>query len=427
VEGTYEKAKQLREVVDDVLDISKINMQAVELESLSFDVVMLIDTMINNPTETDRWGQVVHGTRSCEPTRVVGDPFRIQQVLKKFITFCSVTNGAGDNSVVQVMVLRSNVLNHRPDRSLDDGAKTRFVFQVCNPELQVPQNEIDNMFGDVTAGEPGILRMSVCKKLADLLGGSVSCQSSPRNGTVLNLTVDLQVHEDQNAPLEDLSGPMSRASRMGRKQSHVLGHDSAHSGGSPASSDHARTPPGRGGLLETGPKRRPANLLPEMLPAAPPTQPLKNEAAASTDKAKVNTSDDTDNDDLPAMRARVPISQDPHSLSQRLVADFRKRGKEGTYSASPSPSARSLKKREQGYAKSSRSTLQRALRKCRLPDDDYDFIVLREVFQLDYVAVLGSLTVSGITRQAWGCARLRGDAATSADALAQAGNEERTF
>jgi len=71
--------------------------------------------------------------------------------------------------------------------------------------------------------------------------------------------------------------------------------------------------------------------------------------------------------------------------------------------------------------KSSRNSLQRALRKCCLPDDDYEFIVLREVFQPDYVAVLGSLTVSGITRQAWGCAKLSADPVKSADALSYAG------
>jgi len=32
------------------------------------------------------------------------------------------------------------------------------------------------MFGDVTLGEMGILRMTVCKKLALLLGGDVWCQ-----------------------------------------------------------------------------------------------------------------------------------------------------------------------------------------------------------------------------------------------------------
>ena len=64
-------------------------VRAVELEKLSFDVMSLIDTMINFPCEMDRWGHVTNESRPISNSAVLGDPFRIQQILKKFISFCS--------------------------------------------------------------------------------------------------------------------------------------------------------------------------------------------------------------------------------------------------------------------------------------------------------------------------------------------------
>ena len=48
----------------------------------------LIQNMISFPTEMDRWGKITFD-QSPSHTPVLGDPFRIQQILKKFISFCS--------------------------------------------------------------------------------------------------------------------------------------------------------------------------------------------------------------------------------------------------------------------------------------------------------------------------------------------------
>ena len=48
--------------------------------------------------------------------------------------------------------------------------------------------------------------------------------------------------------------------------------------------------------------------------------------------------------------------------------------------------------------------LQKQLDHCRLPLREYDFEVVREIVTPQGAAVLGSISVNGIVRQAWGTA-----------------------
>ncbi len=198
VEGTYDRAKQLREVVDDVLDISKINMGAVELEHLSFNVQSLIDTMINFPTEMDRWGEVIND-QDCPYPNVMGDPFRIQQILKKFISFCS---NCPTDKLMDVVV---HVATDCQEPQTKNGKRvSKYTFVVRNDALFVPLSQVNTMFGDVTSGETGILRMTVCKKLAQLLGGEVCCQSGTNGGIKFTLSLDLELVEGNDEAVEQL-------------------------------------------------------------------------------------------------------------------------------------------------------------------------------------------------------------------------------
>ena len=145
VAGTYDRARQLREVVDDVLDISKVNIGAVQLEQLSFDVVALVSAVAENPTEGD-WGEgvLVEAEKGrCEHAKVLGDAFRIQQILKKFVSFCCDEHGAGPFSPGEAagVVVRVRVDAGEPTH-VHGRAECEYTFAVRRAELVVPPEEV---------------------------------------------------------------------------------------------------------------------------------------------------------------------------------------------------------------------------------------------------------------------------------------------
>ena len=258
--------------------------------------------------------------------------------------------------------------------------------------LVMPDKEIQNLFGDVTVGEPGMLRMTLCKKLARLLGGDVWCESSATGGTVFTLCLDLEVDDGGNANVEVLQGAVGGASRNVRPARKKL--DAGANSDSGAESSQPRL---RGGESNAHSSRRLTRAGSSRKLIAEP--PLRDSSDTETDR-----------DSLPSLLPK------PHNLSQRLVSDSKKaQERKGGPVKSHNSSAKSIRAmHDAGGGRSGgspragdrsrhKSELQMELECIRLPSQDYEFTVVRELVSEQTVAVLGELTVGPVTRQAWGC------------------------
>jgi hypothetical protein len=281
----------------------------------------------------------------------------------------------------------------KQDKSLSLNKTRQFSFLVANDMLVMPDKEIQNLFGDVTVGEPGMLRMTLCKKLARLLGGDVWCESSATGGTVFTLCLDLEVDDGGNANVEVVQGAVGGASRTVRPARKKL--DAAANSDSGAESSPPRM---RGGASSAHSIRR-------------HTRSGSSRKLIAKPLLRDSSDTETDRDSLPSL----PTEQ-PHNISQRLVSDFKKtQERRGVAVKSHNSSAKSIRAMHDAggggsgisprAANRSRHTseLQSELECIRLPSQDYEFTVVRELVSEQTVAVLGELTVGSVTRQAWGC------------------------
>ena len=257
--------------------------------------------------------------------------------------------------------------------------------------LVMPDKEIQNLFGDVTVGEPGMLRMTLCKKLARLLGGDVWCESSATGGTVFTLCLDLEVDDGGNANVEVLQGAVGGASRNVRPARKKLDAAANSDSGAESSLPHVR-----GGESNTHSSRRLTRSGSSRKLIA---EPLNRDSSDT----------ETDRDSLPSLLPKL------HNLSQRLVSDSKKTQERKGAVKSRDSSAKSIRAMlDAGGGRSGgsprpgdrsrhKSELQMELECIRLPSQDYEFTVVRELVSEQTVAVLGELTVGPVTRQAWGC------------------------
>jgi hypothetical protein len=283
------------------------------------------------------------------------------------------------------------------DKGLSLSKTRQFSFLVANDMLVMPDKEIKNLFGDVTVGEPGMLRMTLCKKLARLMGGDVWCESSATGGTVFTLCLQLEVDDGGNANVEVLQGAVGGASRTVRPARKKL--DAA--GTSDSGAESSPPPRLRGGASNAHSSRRLTH-----------TRSGSSRKLITKPLMRDSSDTETDRESLPSLLPK----EEPHNISQRLVSDFKKaQERNGVAVKSHQSSAKSIRAvhdagagRPGGASRAgdrSRHTseLQMELECIRLPSQDYEFTVVRELVSEQTVAVLGELTVGSVTRQAWGC------------------------
>ncbi|MBF0435933.1 MAG: response regulator [Magnetococcales bacterium] len=181
-------SRHLLRVIHDILDFSRLEEHAITLESVEFDW----DTLLSDVMGMCSWGtggkdiQLIQVT-SPEPIGVViGDPFRLQQILINLIDNALKFTEAGE------VVIRAEVLQR-----LGDSVRVQFSVQDTGPGI--PREHRDKIFSAFTQADDSITRkfggsglgLSICQSLVILMGGTMRLESEPGRGSIFYVTVTL--------------------------------------------------------------------------------------------------------------------------------------------------------------------------------------------------------------------------------------------
>ena len=198
-------AEQLRTTVDDVLDFSKIEAGKVTLHLDTFDLADTVNTTISavdltgDRLELASWA----GQRPV----VTGDQGKFTQILTNFFSN-ALKYGVPPSASIDVYVL-------------NEGAqRCRVTVAVKNAGPDIPPHEQATLFESFTRGEfakrgrigGSGLGLSICKKFAETMGGSVGVTSSA-GLTVFQLTLPFEIAHLRTKSEEGLSTPRSLHAR----------------------------------------------------------------------------------------------------------------------------------------------------------------------------------------------------------------------
>jgi signal transduction histidine kinase/CheY-like chemotaxis protein len=170
----------LLEVINDILDLSKIEAQRMRLEEVDFDLAQLIAD-IADVYRLPFFNRGIAFNVSLAPTvpeRVHGDPARLRQVLTNLLSNALKFTARGAVS------LRIEQLQQVDNSSL-------LRFEVADTGIGIAQDHLHHVFDtftDVTDwtsrryGGTG-LGLSICKKLIDIMNGRIGVDSVPAQGS----------------------------------------------------------------------------------------------------------------------------------------------------------------------------------------------------------------------------------------------------
>jgi PAS domain S-box-containing protein len=177
VDQIAENAQALANILNDVLDLSKIEAGKLALETLAFDLPATV-TAVHHAYQSlalARGLALQLDLDIAAPNVVVGDPVRLRQILGNYLSNALKFTHEGE------VVLRMRAL---------PGDRVRFEVQDTGPGIDDATRE--RLFHPFTQADDSAARrfggtglgLSICRELAQLMGGSVGVMSEPGNGSV---------------------------------------------------------------------------------------------------------------------------------------------------------------------------------------------------------------------------------------------------
>jgi signal transduction histidine kinase/ligand-binding sensor domain-containing protein/CheY-like chemotaxis protein/HPt (histidine-containing phosphotransfer) domain-containing protein len=190
-------AQVLLQIVNDLLDLSKIQAGKVEFESLPLDLVRLLEectTLFAGAAEAKSVELIV-----CPPLEdsreLVGDPLRIRQILMNLV-----------GNAVKFTMQGEVVVKADVDAAQSGRAAVR--ISVADTGVGMDAATIAKIFEPFTQADESTTRrfggsglgLAICRDLAELMGGSVTVESRPNAGSTFHVSLPLQVSDQKTQP-----------------------------------------------------------------------------------------------------------------------------------------------------------------------------------------------------------------------------------
>jgi len=180
VETITTSGKTLLRLIEDILDISKIEAGRMVVEETDFDLHSLIKSTVRmfNPEVENKGLKLISHIGLEIPYRLMGDPHRLRQVLINLI-----------GNAIKFTEKGSVELRCRIIRSQDDLSLIR--FEVIDTGIGIALKEQENIFEKFTQADESTTRRfggtglgtSIAKNLVEMMGGRIGLDSTPGIGT----------------------------------------------------------------------------------------------------------------------------------------------------------------------------------------------------------------------------------------------------
>ncbi|MEP6857177.1 MAG: ATP-binding protein [Gemmatimonadales bacterium] len=193
LQRTLKAARHLLELVNDVLDLSKIEAGKIELTLQPVMFPSLIeDLFVTVRPLADEYGSTLSLEMDGESFNIVSDPRRVRQIL---LNLLSNAIKFGEGKPIRVVCRHSE--NGAADIDVIDqgvGIAKENIVRIFEEFVQVSESK-----------QPGTgLGLPISRRLAQLLDGSLTVRSTPGEGSTFSLTLPASL-EDDMAPTAELS------------------------------------------------------------------------------------------------------------------------------------------------------------------------------------------------------------------------------
>src|SRR5438309_52990 len=199
-------AKNLLAVINDILDLAKVESGHLALEESDFELAELLDSVVEvmSVRAQQKGISLLCNIAPQTPPRVRGDPERLRQVLLNLI-----------GNAIKFTQKGEVLMRLEPDRGGSAGGALQ--FSVADSGIGIPPDKLDAIFEAFTQANASITRayggtglgLAIAKRLVELMHGRIWAESSPGIRATFYFTAQFGI-----APTEEAISPESQVTRL---------------------------------------------------------------------------------------------------------------------------------------------------------------------------------------------------------------------
>ena len=188
VEAVLDSGQALLTIINDILDLSKMEAGRLELESIDFDLKNLLERLVAvvAPRARSKGLALQLVLEPDVPILLRGDPGRIRQILLNLLGNAVKFTSAGEIT----LAIR---------RVAEDARELRLGITVRDTGIGIPEHLQGRLFAAYAQADPSVARLyggsglglAICQRLVGLMGGEIRLSSQPGQGTAFDLTLAL--------------------------------------------------------------------------------------------------------------------------------------------------------------------------------------------------------------------------------------------
>jgi len=187
-------SENLLEIINDILDLSKIESGKLELAPTPFDLEMAIEETVElfapKVREKERQMELLVHFVSGTPRHVIGDPVRVRQILSNLLSNAIKFT---DSGYIMITV----------EAMYDDAVaagKNRIRISVRDTGIGIQADKLQIIFDKFSQADASTTRkfggsglgLSICRQLARMMEGDVMAESTPGVGSIFSVTMVLE-------------------------------------------------------------------------------------------------------------------------------------------------------------------------------------------------------------------------------------------
>jgi signal transduction histidine kinase/ligand-binding sensor domain-containing protein/DNA-binding response OmpR family regulator/HPt (histidine-containing phosphotransfer) domain-containing protein len=188
-----QSGETLLRLIDDILDFSKIEAGRMGLERRSFEVrsclEMAVDVLAQRAEEKQL--ELTLDVDDAVPIALLGDVTRVKQVVMNLVGNAVKFTDAGEVAVS---------VTARPERGVTPGSAVELVVTVRDTGIGISPDRAASLFESFRQGDSSTTRrfggtglgLAISRRLAELMGGSISFESEPAKGSTFRFVARLE-------------------------------------------------------------------------------------------------------------------------------------------------------------------------------------------------------------------------------------------
>jgi len=205
-----DSARSLLDLLNDILDYSKIEAGKIEMESIPIElhelVAQTLQTLGRRASEKNL--ELLLHIDSQVPFEILGDPTRVRQILINLVSNAIKFTRCGE---VEVKICVPKKLRFvSPEQLLVSSQSGELLFAVRDTGIGIPPSQRKRIFESFTQADASTTRdyggtglgLAICSSLTKILGGDIWMESEVGKGSTFYFQIPVRTSEVQYTPFD---------------------------------------------------------------------------------------------------------------------------------------------------------------------------------------------------------------------------------